>query len=513
VNDVLSELRREVTAGSIETYNSSEPVQNARNLLIKYSSKSGDKIDQFLSNIGKRGRQSLLAFGQRASQITDIDLTDQSTVSYQFTPLSVRGEVTVFDLTSSNGAKEDGEYDYRIDHKREQRTASIYIRDGTVEKMTGASDNLTSSEARQLANELTPVKINKSNIKPTIDAPSISELDIPERAFIQGDSDLLVGVVDRISNSDNPLVETDDGHLLLDTGDKDEVYLIDQIESLWGRVLCKLTRSDGTGSTLADTMPLLGDEKFRDVDIEKDVVDAAASYHETHHEITEARVSGDRLEYATRAVMPDGSLGSLCGLSVCSSADNQTIVEVIAHPDDEKQVVEYGEPGIRHQVELADDVTAWETAVSTDFDNLRSQSRDALLTHQVEILQLINKTLDEHPGFEPDSLISDVVSSGDLEDQLVHPENIWEESTLLGEILAVSDSKSESNDGEKYTGTVDFFNDTCGYGFIETEACEDDVFYHMEDVGGPDITEGDELRFNFTQAEEGPRATEIDSIS
>lgn len=512
VNDVLSELRREVTAGSIELYNSSEPVQNARNLLIKYSSKSGDKIDQFLSNVGKKGRQSLLTFGQRASQITDIDLTDQGLVSYQVTPLSVRGEVTVFDLTSSDRARENEEYDYRIDYEREQRTASIHIRDGTIEKMTGASDNLTSSEARQLANELTPVKINKSNIKSTIDAPSISELDIPERAFIQGDSDLLVGVVDRISNSDNPLVETDDGHLLLDTGDKDEVYLIDQIESVWGRVLCKLTRSDGT-STLADTMPLLGDEEFRDVDIEKDVVDAAASYHETHHEITEARVSEDRLEYATRAVMPDGSLGPVCGFSVCSSADNQTIVEVIAHPDDAKEVVEYGEPGIRHQVELADDVTAWETAVSTEFDNLRSQSRDALLTHQVEILQLIDKTLDKHTGCEPDSLISDVVSSGDLEDQLTHLENVWEESTILGELLAVSDHESEGNDGEKHIGTVDFFNDTGGYGFIETDACEDDVFYHMEDVGGPDITEGDELRFNYTQAEEGPRATEIDRVS
>ena len=36
-------------------------------------------------------------------------------------------------------------------------------------------------------------------------------------------------------------------------------------------------------------------------------------------------------------------------------------------------------------------------------------------------------------------------------------------------------------------GTVDFFNDTGGYGFIETEDADEDVFFHMEDVGGPAV--------------------------
>jgi len=39
-------------------------------------------------------------------------------------------------------------------------------------------------------------------------------------------------------------------------------------------------------------------------------------------------------------------------------------------------------------------------------------------------------------------------------------------------------------------GTVDFFNDTGGYGFIETDGADDDVFFHVEDVGGPDLEEG-----------------------
>jgi CspA family cold shock protein len=58
-------------------------------------------------------------------------------------------------------------------------------------------------------------------------------------------------------------------------------------------------------------------------------------------------------------------------------------------------------------------------------------------------------------------------------------------------------------------GKVDFFNDTGGYGFISTDDSEEDVFFHMEDIGGPDIQEGEEIEFEIEQAEKGPRATNV----
>ncbi|MDY6776339.1 cold-shock protein [Halorutilales archaeon Cl-col2-1] len=60
-------------------------------------------------------------------------------------------------------------------------------------------------------------------------------------------------------------------------------------------------------------------------------------------------------------------------------------------------------------------------------------------------------------------------------------------------------------------GKVDFFNDTGGYGFIETDATEEgeDVFFHMEDVGGDDLTEGTEIEFEIEEAPKGPRATDV----
>ncbi len=54
-------------------------------------------------------------------------------------------------------------------------------------------------------------------------------------------------------------------------------------------------------------------------------------------------------------------------------------------------------------------------------------------------------------------------------------------------------------------GNVDFFNDTGGYGFISTDDADDDVFFHMEDVGGPDLEEGTDIEFDIEQAPRAPR--------
>jgi CspA family cold shock protein len=62
------------------------------------------------------------------------------------------------------------------------------------------------------------------------------------------------------------------------------------------------------------------------------------------------------------------------------------------------------------------------------------------------------------------------------------------------------------------TGTVEFFHDRKGYGFIETEDADDDVFFHMEDVGGPDLEEGQEVEFEIEEADQGPRAVDLQRL-
>jgi len=62
------------------------------------------------------------------------------------------------------------------------------------------------------------------------------------------------------------------------------------------------------------------------------------------------------------------------------------------------------------------------------------------------------------------------------------------------------------------TGTVAFFHDRKGYGFIETDDADEDVFFHMEDVGGPDLEEGQEVEFDIREADKGPRAENIQRL-
>ena len=59
------------------------------------------------------------------------------------------------------------------------------------------------------------------------------------------------------------------------------------------------------------------------------------------------------------------------------------------------------------------------------------------------------------------------------------------------------------------SGMVDFFNNIGGYGFVSTEDTDEDVFFHIEDVGGPDLEEGQDIEFDIEQAPKGPRVTNV----
>ena len=61
-------------------------------------------------------------------------------------------------------------------------------------------------------------------------------------------------------------------------------------------------------------------------------------------------------------------------------------------------------------------------------------------------------------------------------------------------------------------GTVAFFHDRKGYGFIESDESDDDIFFHMEDVGGEDLEEGQEVEFEIDQAPKGPRAVNLKRV-
>ncbi len=61
------------------------------------------------------------------------------------------------------------------------------------------------------------------------------------------------------------------------------------------------------------------------------------------------------------------------------------------------------------------------------------------------------------------------------------------------------------------TGTVKWFNDSKGYGFISRES-GGDVFVHYNEIQGEgfrSLNEGDRVEFEVTEGQKGPAATQV----
>jgi CspA family cold shock protein len=64
------------------------------------------------------------------------------------------------------------------------------------------------------------------------------------------------------------------------------------------------------------------------------------------------------------------------------------------------------------------------------------------------------------------------------------------------------------------TGTVKWFNDSKGFGFIEQESGPD-VFAHFSNIAGDgfkSLTEGQKVEFTVTQGAKGPQAENIVAV-
>jgi cold shock protein len=62
------------------------------------------------------------------------------------------------------------------------------------------------------------------------------------------------------------------------------------------------------------------------------------------------------------------------------------------------------------------------------------------------------------------------------------------------------------------TGTVKWFNDAKGYGFIAQEGGGDDVFVHFSAISGEgfkSLTEGAKVEYEVEQGAKGPQAKNV----
>nr|WP_318286395.1 cold shock domain-containing protein [Microvirga sp. STS02] len=63
------------------------------------------------------------------------------------------------------------------------------------------------------------------------------------------------------------------------------------------------------------------------------------------------------------------------------------------------------------------------------------------------------------------------------------------------------------------TGSVTFFNDSKGYGFIKDSVTQESIFVHANGLAGGPISEGDKVSFEVEMGAKGPNAVRVKKAS
>ncbi len=59
------------------------------------------------------------------------------------------------------------------------------------------------------------------------------------------------------------------------------------------------------------------------------------------------------------------------------------------------------------------------------------------------------------------------------------------------------------------TGTVKFFNEAKGYGFITNDETQEDIFVHVSSLNDLKIKEGDKIEYVEEEGNKGKQASQI----
>lgn len=89
-------------------------------------------------------------------------------------------------------------------------------------------------------------------------------------------------------------------------------------------------------------------------------------------------------------------------------------------------------------------------------------------------------------------------------------ERVHKVESQINDILADAvETEEEEFVNNEYTGTVKYYDEDGGYGFVIVDEYDDDVFFHIQNTEYEEVPEDATVTVTVKQAQEGPQATEL----
>jgi cold shock CspA family protein len=111
-------------------------------------------------------------------------------------------------------------------------------------------------------------------------------------------------------------------------------------------------------------------------------------------------------------------------------------------------------------------------------------------------------------GQSLDEMLAYVDENGNI---TATPPDPTKKRVIKDEEIRISVAKQEDREPEdpNRTGTVSFFNDSKGYGFIRDAQTQESIFVHANGLAGGPIKEGDKVSFEVEMGQKGPTAVRV----
>ncbi len=114
---------------------------------------------------------------------------------------------------------------------------------------------------------------------------------------------------------------------------------------------------------------------------------------------------------------------------------------------------------------------------------------------------------DHESGSSLDDMIAYVDEYGNITDTPPDPEE-KEEINVEDIVISTPPKGDEEEDGAEHVGTVSFYNDQKGFGFIKDSKSRQDVFFHINNCHD-EVKEGNRVSFETEQGPKGPAAVNV----